>query len=322
MRKGSKQGPRIDGQAVKMTDRRFLDVTEEFLKLKESMGLSKQTLRTYRWNIKYFIQFAGEDVRCSQLTLEFLLEYMDHMRARGITNPTTLNTAIQNLSPIIHYARDKGYCQHRYLMPFIRGQITDKKPYSKEELEIILAPPDKTDFVSMRTWAILWTLASTGMRARELRELRIENVDYNNMLIHLQQTKNKKPRRIPMSTTLFEVLSQWRQIRGVDAAEPGDPFFPTVYGEKMTTTTLSDSVREWTKARGIDRADTGGLHIFRHSFITNAVATGVSPMMLQRITGHSTMKQLGTYYHERVEDMKEIINTITPSAPKGRKRKF
>lgn len=69
MRKGSKQGKRIDGQAVKMTDRRFLDVCEEFLKVKESMGLSEQTLLTYRWNIKYFIQWAGEDVKCSQLTL-------------------------------------------------------------------------------------------------------------------------------------------------------------------------------------------------------------------------------------------------------------
>ena len=134
--------------------------------------------------------------------------------------------------------------------------------------------------------------------------------------------KLKESRRIPMSSTLFEVLSQWRQVRGVDAAEPDDFFFPTVYGEKMTTTTLSDSVREWTKARGIVRNDTGGLHIFRHTFITEAVATGVSPMMLQRITGHSTMKQLGTYYHERIEDMKEVINTITPSPPKGKKKMF
>lgn len=322
MRKGSKQGKRIDGQAVKMTDRKFLDVAEEFIKVKESMGLSEQTIKTYRWNLKYFIQFTGEDLKCSQLTLELILAYLDSMRERGITNINTLNTAVQNISPIVHYARAKGYCPHQFLMPFVRGQITDKQPYTKEELEIILEPPDKRDFVSMRTWSILWTLASTGMRARELRELRIENVDYANMLIHLQQTKNKKPRRIPMSTPLFEVLSQWRQIRNVDAAEADDFFFPTVYGDKMTTTTLSDSVREWTKARGIDRDDTGGLHIFRHTFITEAVATGVSPMMLQRITGHSTMKQLGNYYHERVEDMRDVIDTITPSPPKGRKRKF
>lgn len=286
MRKGSKQGKRIDGQAVKMTDRKFLDVAEEFIKVKESMGLSEQTIKTYRWNLKYFIQFTGEDLKCSQLTLELILAYLDSMRERGITNINTLNTAVQNISPIVHYARAKGYCPHQFLMPFVHGQITDKKPYTKEELEVILEPPDKRDFVSMRTWSILWTLASTGMRARELRELRIENVDYSNMLIHLQQTKNKKPRRIPMSTPLFEVLSQWRQVRNVDAAESSDFFFPTVYGDKMTTTTLSDSVREWTKARGIDRDDTGGLHIFRHTFITQAVSTGVSPMMLQRITGH------------------------------------
>ena len=90
----------------------------------------------------------------------------------------------------------------------------------------------------------------------------------------------------------------------------------------MTTTTLSDSVREWTRAKGVDRDDTGGLHIFRHTFITEAVRTGVSPVMLQRITGHSTQKQLAHYYHERVEDMREIVERVTPEIKQDRRRKF
>lgn len=146
-----------------------------------------------------------------------------------------------------------------------QGSRIDGQPYTPEELDKLLEPPEKSDFKSIRTWAIIWTFASTGIRARELRELRIENVDFQNMLIHLQATKNKKPRRIPMSAALFEVLTIWRDTRRADAAEPGDPFFCTIYGDQMETTTLGDSVREWTQARGIWREHTGGLHIFRHS---------------------------------------------------------
>ena len=61
MRKGSKQGKRIDGQAVKMTDRRFLDVADEFLKVKESMGLNEQTIKTYQWNIKYLAKVSPNE---------------------------------------------------------------------------------------------------------------------------------------------------------------------------------------------------------------------------------------------------------------------
>lgn len=322
MKKGSRAGPRIDQQAVQNMDKTLAEVAEEFIKIKEATGRAKQTIKTYRYHLKYFYEYAGEGVKCSELTLDKLTDYLDYLRGRGITNPVTLNTAIQNLSPIIHYARDRGYCQHNYLMPFIKGQQVDKPPYTPEELDRLLEPPEKSDFKNIRTWAIIWTLASTGIRARELRELRVENVDFANMIIHLQTTKNKKPRRIPMSSALFEVLTIWRRTRRADEADPAAPFFCTIYGDVMETTTLSDSVREWTKARGIERDNTGGLHIFRHTFITEAVKTGVSPLMLQRITGHATMRQLGEYYHERVEDMRDIIDTITPKKQPQKRRRF
>lgn len=322
MRKGSKQGPRIDTQARQPPDPLFSEAAEEFCRVKEAMGRAEQTIKSYRYALRYFLEFAGSTVKCSEITLELLTAYLDHMRERGISNPTTLNTQIHNLSPIVHYTMDKGYNPHRYLMPVVVGQERDKPPYTEEELEKILSPPDRRDFVSVRTWAVVWTLASTGIRARELRELKCENVDRTNMLIHLQQTKNKKPRRIPISVALYEVLTEYDGYRGTATAAPEDPYFCTVYGQKLTTTTLSDSVREWTRAKGVDRDDTGGLHIFRHTFITEAVRTGVSPMMLQRITGHSTMHQLGHYYHERVEDMRQIIDTITPAPKKDRRRKF
>ena len=322
MRKGSKQGPRIDGQARQPPDPPFQEAAEEFIRVKEATGRAEQTIKSYRYALRYFLDFAGQDVRCSAITLELLTAYLDHMRARGLENPTTLNTQIHNLSPIIHYTWERGYSPHRYLMPVVTGQETDKPPYTAEELERILSPPDVVDFVRIRTWAIVWTLASTGIRARELRELRVENVDTANMLIHLQATKNKKPRRIPISSALYSVLLRYDDVRHTAEADPGDPYYCTVYGQKMTTTTLSDSVREWTRAKGVDRDDTGGLHIFRHTFITEAVRTGVSPVMLQRITGHSTQKQLAHYYHERIEDMREIVERVTPDIKQDRRRKF
>ena len=322
MRKGSKQGPRIDGQARQPPDPPFAEAAEEFCRIKEATGRSEQTIKSYRYALRYFLDFAGQDVRCSAITLELLTAYLDHMRERGISNTTTLNTQIQNLSPIIHYTWERGYSPHRYLMPKVTGQERDKPPYTAEELALILSPPDTVDFIHVRTWAVVWTLASTGIRARELRELRIENVDTANMLVHLQQTKNKKPRRVPISSALYSVLLKYNDVRHPENAEPGDPYFCTVYGQKLTSTTLSDSVREWTRAKGVDRTDTGGLHIFRHTFITNAVSTGVSPMMLQRVTGHSTMQQLGRYYHERVEDMRDVVERVTPDLKHDRRRKL
>lgn len=102
MRKGSKQGARIDGQAVQKLDKPLVELAEEFIKIKVATGRAPQTIKTYRYQLRYFYEYAGEGVKCSELTLDKLTGYLDHLRGRGITNPVTLNTAIQNLSPIIH----------------------------------------------------------------------------------------------------------------------------------------------------------------------------------------------------------------------------
>lgn len=93
MRKGSRAGSRIDGQAVQRLDKPLAEVAEELLRIKEATGRAPQTIKTYRYQLRYFYEYAGENVKCSELTLDKLTGYLDHLRARGITNPVTLNTA-------------------------------------------------------------------------------------------------------------------------------------------------------------------------------------------------------------------------------------
>lgn len=100
MRKGSKQGPRIDTQARQPPDPLFSEAAEEFCKVKEAMGRAEQTIKSYRYALRYFLEFAGSTVKCSEVTLELLTAYLDHMRERGISNPTTLATDPSAIFPM------------------------------------------------------------------------------------------------------------------------------------------------------------------------------------------------------------------------------
>lgn len=94
-----------------------------------------------------------------------------------------------------------------------------------------------------------------------------------------------------------------------------DYLFCSIYNEILAMASLQDSVKLYCNERGIDKTS---LHLFRHTFITNAVNCGTSPLILQRITGHSTMKELNRYYNSRIED---IVNVIDNIAPKNNSRK-
>lgn len=305
MKKGIIKTGRI--QAAQSTKMKWSELSDEFIKSAQIRGLAEQTIRTYEHNREYFLRFAG-DVPCSEINSDLLEGYLEYMRdEKGLTNPITLNSYLGNISPILKYGFRKRYITEDISVPMVKGQETFKEIYSQDELDRLLKKPSQSDFVTIRAWCMIWTLACTGIRARELRYLKIKNVDMFNKQLIVNVTKNKKPRVIPLSVQLFEVIKEYLLIRG---GEPDDYLFASIYNEQLAMTTLQDSVKNYATKRGVTKYS---LHLFRHTFITNAVNTGVSPLMLQRITGHSTLMQLNKYYNARTEDLSQIIDSITPS---------
>lgn len=291
----------------------FKELGEEFLKYSEIRGLSTYTIASYRYQIGYILEFGGRGLKCADIGSDFMQRYVQYLKEeKRISNPVTINSYLQNTSPILKYGIQKRYILVQVAIPYVKGQECIKEIYNEEELHTLLAQPKKRDFVSVRTHAIIWMLASTGIRARELRELRIKNIDLLNRILKVNQTKNKKPRIIPVSTSLYQVLENYAMIRGGDAE---DYLFPSIYNEILAMTSLQDSVKKYCIARGVEKH---GLHMFRHTFITNAVNQNVNPLILQRITGHSTMTQLNRYYNARTFDLIDVIDGI---APKDKTRK-
>ncbi len=285
----------------------FKELVDEFIRYSEVRGLSEWTIKSYRYQIGYFIEFSGENLMCKDIVLDLLEDYILYLKEqKSITNLVTLNSYLRNLSPIIKYGIKKRYIINDFLIPTVKGQETFKDIYTEEELKSLLNAPSKKDFITFRTYTIIWVLASTGLRARELRELKIGNIDLINRTITVNETKNKKPRRLPVSVSLYDVLLNYMEIRGGDL---DDYLFPTVYNEIMAMSSLQDSVKKYCNERGVYKTS---LHLFRHTFITNAVNQNVNPLLLQRITGHSTMQQLNKYYNARTFDLIDIIDGIAP----------
>nr|WP_243187052.1 site-specific integrase [Clostridium muellerianum] len=204
----------------------------------------------------------------------------------------------------------KGYILEEFLIPEVKEQEVIKEIYTGEELHDLLEKPKERDFVELRTWAIIWTFASTGIRARELRELLIKNVDLCNRTINVNKTKNKKARILPISHSFGEVLEEYLQLR---SGEGEDYLFCSVYNTQLAMSSLQKCIKKYCNTRGIEKTS---LHLFRHTFITNAVNQNVSPLILQRITGHSTMKELNRYYNARTTDLASVIDEIAPKSDK------
>lgn len=299
----------------------YTEMFEMYFKSLEIQGRAKETLRTYKHHHKYFFEFlkiyTGKDnPKSDAINIQCFEAYINYMQEiKGLSNPVTINSYMQNVSPVIKWGYERGYIGTTFSIPYLKVQETFKDIYTEEELNVLLTPPKNKNFVDIRNWAIIWTLASTGIRAKEIRNLKVCNLDLINRCITVNVTKNKKVRAIPISTALYEVLTDYLELR---QGEGEEYLFPTVYNDMMERTTLQKHIKQYCNKRGVEKS---GLHLFRHTFITLAVRTNVSPLMLKRITGHSTLSQLNRYYQANVTDLLSVIDDITPVKVK-RKHSF
>lgn len=267
-------------------------------------NISPITIKGYEFAHKYFKQFAGEELRCDDITQDLINGYILNLKDR--LKPETVNSYVFKISPVIKYGIKRGYIKDNIEFTHLVEQEHVKEIYTNKELEILLKRPKGDSFSQYRTWVIINLLLATGIRAMELRELLIKNVDLTNGILTLSHTKNKKARVIPIPTSLLIILTEYLRIR---AGAGEEPLFCNIYGEPMARTTLQTSVIKYCKARGVEKYS---LHLFRHTFITLSVRKGMSPILLKRITGHSNLKMLNKYYNFDISDLINIVDEYNP----------
>ncbi|MBS6943412.1 MAG: site-specific integrase [Clostridiales bacterium] len=297
----------------KVADIPYADLFNLYVQECKLKNLADVTIKGYEFAHAKFMAWAGEGLRCSDVTQDLINEYVLYLKDQ--VKPETVNSYQFKVSPVVKYGIKRGYIKENILFVHLVEQEHIKDIYTQEELETLLRRPEGNSFAEYRSWVIVHVLIATGIRAQELRSLLIQDVDMKNGIIHLRHTKNRKPRIIPIPTSLKIILFEYLQFRN---GAPQEPLFCNIYGEPLPRTTLQISITKFCKRRGLEKHS---LHLFRHTFITLSVRNGMSPLLLQRITGHASMRMLNQYYHFNPADLVEVVDQYNPLEQFSAKRK-
>lgn len=128
----------------------------------------------------------------------------------------------------------------------------------------------------------------TGSRQGEMLKLQWQNIDFNQKLAHLIDTKNGESRTIPLSPKAISVLSNLpRAIKG------GKVFNVTADG-------LSRAFSRCCKNLGIEDLR---FHDLRHEATSRFFEGGLNTMEVATISGHKTLQMLKRYTHLRPADL-------------------
>lgn len=138
---------------------------------------------------------------------------------------------------------------------------------------------------------VLALIYSAGLRGQEVINLKLSDIDFERMTIHVRQSKYKKDRIVPLSPTMAIGLKKY-----LKAECPHIWFFNGKQpGSQYSTQGLSWVMRENLKKTSINKKV--NLHSLRHAYATHLLEEGVNIVTLKELLGHANITTTMIYLH-------------------------
>ncbi len=289
--------------------------------LKVERNLSQNTIDAYTRDLRQFAEHCAEDGQAADVREIDALQISGFMRAL-LDQGLKTRTVARKLSSV------RGLFKHLRI-----DEIIDKDPSTKvdmpkygrrvprvlslDEVETLLATPDRTTPEGHRDWAMLHVLYATGLRATELCELLQREVDLRAGYVRVIGKGNKQ-RIVPLGEVALDAVSDYlEQTRGRLLANCGGPgstpyLFVTRRGSSMTRQGFWKNIKKYARRADIDKPISP--HKLRHSFATHLLERGADLRIVQTLLGHANIDTTQIYTHVAQARLKRMYDEHHPRA--------
>lgn len=184
-----------------------------------------------------------------------------------------------------------------------------------EDVEKLLAAPDRGQPRGLRDGAMLDLLYASGLRVSELISLRVGNLQEEGSYAFLQVTgKGNKQRLTPVGQqALASVHAYLRDARPVLLRGRTSPYmFVTNRGRPMTRQCFWQIISAYGRRAGLARPLTP--HLLRHSFATHLLEGGADLRSVQQMLGHADISTTQIYTHVLGSRLRQVYQQHHPRA--------
>lgn len=177
---------------------------------------------------------------------------------------------------------------------------------SPEEIQRVLQSLNKSTYEGYRNLTMVMLFWDSMIRKEELITLKIDDIDLRAGLVKVYG-KGRKERQVPMGAktikTVHFYLNRWRN------GTPGNLAFCQRSGKPITSRHCHKIIQDIGNNVGIELYP----HLIRHSAATFFIRQGGSPVILQKILGHTSLVVTQNYLHMSNQDMVETYSRFSPS---------
>lgn len=266
-----------------------LDKAERELKIK---SYSPKTIKSYLYGLREYFSFKGNDF--AKLDQEDIRIFLLHCQKRNIS-PGSRNLF---LNAVKFYYRNVRKDYQKIEIQSAKKPKSLPTVLSRSEIERILESHKNAKH------KLLLSLAyGSGLRVSEVVSLKVQDLDFEELTVHIKQAKGQKDRISVMPESLIDGL------KNLVAGKTGnDLVFESERGGELTTRTAQKVFENALRDSGVKKDAT--FHSLRHSFATHLLENGTDIRYVQALMGHSNIRTTQLYTQVTNPKLKNIKSPL------------
>jgi site-specific recombinase XerD len=289
--------------------------------LREKTNVTAKTKKTYKYIIRQFMEGVGYTMPVTRIDADDIRAFC---LRDDLANASKKNY-LKHLKVFFNWLIAEEYIEtnpcDKIALPKVRDNLVDKI-IEEDDLDLIFKKFREYQLKHKKARAIqstdqmqLWfkpliTLAFyTGMRRKEIIQLRWEHINLKEGFIRVTDTKNGSERTIPIFETLYWRLIAWKKLMGNPKKGLVFPSPKSTPDREIAMTGDNVSKRfKFYATEEADLKDTINFHGLRHSCATYLLRIGFNVIEVKNMLGHKSLEVTNRYVHLVAKDLMRSAN--------------
>ena len=264
----------------------------ELLKLK---SYSASTMRTYCNEFAQFlIALKNHPVdKCSpEKVRSYMLYCYEHLKLSENTLHSRLNALKFYFEQVLH--REKFFVN----IPRPKKHLILPKTIHQNDIKKMFAAT-----TNLKHNTMLKLCYGMGLRLSEIINLKITDIDSNNMQVFIEKSKGKKDRYVNLPQSVLEQLRMYYK-----AYRPKKFLFEGQAGGQYSARSVQKVFKNALQRAGINKQV--GIHSLRHSYATHLLEQGTDIRFIQELLGHNDIKTTLIYTDVTNKNIRNISSPL------------